>query len=328
MGAGHSAAYDPRQFPPVAVTVDVVLFTVAGGALNLLLVERGMEPSIGQWALPGGFVRPEEDLEGTAIRELAEETGINEEAVYLEQLATYGDPDRDPRMRVVTVAYWGACARIPDPVGGGDAAHAELIPVSRVESGEIRLAFDHQQIALDALERLRAKLEYTAVAAKFCRAEFTISELRKVYQAVWNTRLDPGNFQRKVRDNRAFGKVLDTAGKVSGRSAMEDVPGEPASQAFQALPDVDTDRYGLQRVAPRAVPFASMSSPHVGRHDRETASGSVSGRLAMRPAPKRRTKKHVPSRGSKGGRPASLWSAPDPGLRLNSPFASRPPPIK
>ena len=199
--------YNPRDYPAVAVTVDVALFAIRDDELHILLIQRGVEPFAGAWALPGGFIQAGEDLDAAAARELAEETGVTEDAIYLEQLRTYGSPGRDPRMRVVTVAYWGACASLPAPLGSTDAAHAELVEVSQVEAGEIKLAFDHEAIVRDALERVRAKLEYTALAARFCPPEFTISELRRVYETVWNTRLDPGNFQRKVRENRSFRQV-------------------------------------------------------------------------------------------------------------------------
>ena len=171
--------------------------------LHVLLVERGQEPYRGHWALPGGFVRPDEDLDAAAARELEEEAGLTGDSSFLEQLASYGRPDRDPRMRVITVAYWAACRQIV-PRSGGDASAADLLPVADIENRSLRLAFDHQRIVEDALERLRSKLEYTAVAAKFCPPEFTISELRRVYEAVWDEGLDPGNFQRIVRQNGTF----------------------------------------------------------------------------------------------------------------------------
>ena len=199
----NDPAYDPRAFPAVAATVDIVVFTICAGKLNLLLIQRGQDPFRGNWALPGGFVRPDEDLDAAAARELEEETAVSGDEKFLEQLASYGRPDRDPRMRVVTVAYWAVCAQVA-PRGGGDAAAATLVPVASIEDGSVQLAFDHREIVEDALERLRSKLEYTAVAAKFCPPEFTISELRRVYEAVWDTRLDPGNFQRMVRQNGTF----------------------------------------------------------------------------------------------------------------------------
>ena len=196
-------AYDPRAFPAVAATVDIVVFTIRAESLHVLLIERGQDPYRNHWALPGGFVREDEDLDEAAARELAEETGLTGDARFLEQLASYGQPDRDPRMRVITVAYWAVCEQI-EPRSGGDAADAALVPVAEVENRSLRLAFDHFRIVEDALERLRSKMEYTAVAAKFCPPEFTISQLRRVYEAVWGQQLDPGNFQRMVRQNGTF----------------------------------------------------------------------------------------------------------------------------
>ena len=190
--------YDPRAYPPVAVTVDLVTFTIVHDQLQILLVRRGQDPYEGRWALPGGFVRDDEDLEAAALRELQEETGIIAQPRYLEQLGTYGTPDRDPRMRVVTVAYWAILGNIPEPRGGGDAADADLFPVVMVEADALQLAFDHGKIIKEAVERVRSKLEYTTLAAQFCPPEFTISQLRRVYEAVWNARIEPANFHRKV----------------------------------------------------------------------------------------------------------------------------------
>ena len=208
MRPGKTPGYDPRGFPPVAVTVDVVVFAIDDDALKVLLIERGVDPFLGCQALPGGFVQPgDRDLDQAARRELEEETGVAPREAYLEQLGSYGAVDRDPRMRVVSVAYWAACSGLPDPRGGSDAARADLVPVSPFEDGLVELAFDHGKILEDALDRLRAKLEYTAVGVRFCGSEFTISELRRVYEVVWNTTLDAGNFQRKVRYNGAFREV-------------------------------------------------------------------------------------------------------------------------
>lgn len=220
--------YDARSFPPFAVTADIALFTVGDDALQVLLIERGGEPYSGAWALPGGFVRPDEDLEQAAARELAEETGLTEGAWRLEQLAAYGAPDRDPRMRVVTVAYWAVCPGLPAPRGGGDAAAARLVPVARIESGAIRLAFDHERIVRDALERIRSGLEHTALAAGFCPPEFTIRQLRRVYEVVWNASLDPGNFQRHVRESGAFEQRAPQSPPKAGRGARPE-RGRPAS---------------------------------------------------------------------------------------------------
>jgi len=190
--------YDPRAFPPVAVTVDLVVFTIRDATLRVLLVERGEEPFPERLALPGGFVREGEGIDAAARRELAEETGIDlaGSAEPPEQLGTYGDPDRDPRMRVVTVAYVALIAALEDPTAGTDAAHAALVEVGQARRQ--RLAFDHGTILRDGLERVRAKLEYTSLATRFCPREFTLAQLREVYEIVWGTRLDPANFRRKV----------------------------------------------------------------------------------------------------------------------------------
>lgn len=217
----------------MAVTVDVAVMTIRSNDLQMLLIERGEEPFQGTWALPGGFVRPEEDLAGAAARELAEETGIRPESAHLEQLGSYSDPHRDPRMRVITIAYWTVCPELPTPLPGGDAAGADLIPVSKLERGGVRLAFDHDRIVRDAVECVRAQLETTALAARFCPPEFTITDLRRVYETVWNTTLDPGNFQRKIRYNSVFQLI-----RPRRREQETPLRGRPAS-LWTVRPDAD-----------------------------------------------------------------------------------------
>ena len=199
------AEYDPRSYDPVAVTVDVVALTIREDSLQVLLIRRGEPPFPGSWALPGGFVRPrvapggartEEDLAQTAARELAEEAGPTLRASHLEQLGSYGAPGRDPRMRVISVAYLAFAPGLPDAHSGTDAADARWTPVASL--GQVPLAFDHARILADGLERARSKLEYTPLAAAFVREPFTISELREVYEAVWGEKLHAGNFHRKV----------------------------------------------------------------------------------------------------------------------------------
>jgi 8-oxo-dGTP diphosphatase len=170
----------------------------------VLAVRRGVSPYRGRWALPGGFVREEEGLLDAAQRELAEETGLEELPLHLEQLATYGAPRRDPRLRVVSVAYLALAAELPDPAAGTDAAEAGWRRVADLLSGPSRLAFDHDEILTDGLERARAKLEYSPLAAAFCAHEFTVAELRHVYEVVWGTELDPRNFHRKVTGSPGF----------------------------------------------------------------------------------------------------------------------------
>jgi 8-oxo-dGTP diphosphatase len=195
------AAYDPHAFPPVAVTVDIVILTVRDGRLCVLLIRRGGHPFLGAWALPGGFVRPGETLDRAADRELEEETGLGAVA-HLEQLATYGDPERDPRMRVVSVAYLALVPAVPRPTAGSDASEARLWPVAEVEPDD--MAFDHGRILADAIERARSKLEYTSLAASLLEQPFTIADLRRVYEAVWGVSLHPANFRRKVLATDGF----------------------------------------------------------------------------------------------------------------------------
>lgn len=193
-------------FPPFAVTVDLVVFTIRDDQLCVLTIERGDAPFAGGQALPGGFVLPDEDLADAAARELAEETGVGKDAelerVHLEQLGTYGDPTRDPRMRTVSVAYLAFAAQLSEPIAGTDAAAAQWMPVASALTTS--LAFDHGQILADGLERARAKLEYTTLAATFCRDEFTIADLRHVYELVWDVTIDPRNFHRKVLASEGF----------------------------------------------------------------------------------------------------------------------------
>lgn len=142
--------YDPGAYPPFAVTADTAVFTRREGRLWVLLIERGNEPFRGRWALPGGFVDIDEDLPDAAVRELAEETGI--EAGELQQLGTYGTPGRDPRMRVVSVVFWTLIPDLAEPRGGDDAAHAFVVPVEEALADPSRLAFDHHRILTDAVK--------------------------------------------------------------------------------------------------------------------------------------------------------------------------------
>ncbi len=197
MDAGLPPGYDPSRFPAFAVTVDVVILTMADGVLQVLLVRRGEAPFEGMWAIPGGFKRPTETLDGAAKRELAEETGVDA-ASLLTQFGAYGDPGRDPRMNVVTVGYLAVLRDVGSIVAGTDAADAALVPVSAVLNGQIELAFDHRRIARDAVERVRVELEVSGIATAFVGTTFTLAELRMVYEAVWGVQLDAANFRRSV----------------------------------------------------------------------------------------------------------------------------------
>ncbi|HKY45835.1 MAG TPA: NUDIX domain-containing protein [Pyrinomonadaceae bacterium] len=174
------------------VTVDIVIFTIQQGVLKVLLVKRLIEPFIGQFAIPGGFVLEEEDLEQAAVRELREETGVSD--VYLEQLYSFGKPDRDPRGRVVTVAYFALISADRKLKAGTDAAEAAWFPMDDLPP----LAFDHATILNYALERLRNKLEYTTVGFQLLPEKFTLTELQDVYAAILGKKLDKRNFRRKM----------------------------------------------------------------------------------------------------------------------------------
>ncbi|MGW4053891.1 NUDIX hydrolase [Streptomyces sp. NPDC004779] len=207
--------YDPRAFEPFAVTVDLAVLTVRAGRLHVLLVQRGQEPYAGAWALPGGFVQPRESAGTAARRELAEETGLSGATVaglHLEQLRTYTEPDRDPRMRVVSVAYTALVPDLPEPRGGGDAAEARWLPYDAVPP----LAFDHDRILADARTRVGAKLEYTCLATAFCPPEFTLGELRQVYETVWGVPLDRPNFRRKVLTTPGFVEAVEGPPRRTG----------------------------------------------------------------------------------------------------------------
>ncbi|MCX5197594.1 NUDIX hydrolase [Streptomyces sp. NBC_00249] len=217
MSRAAAGGYDPHAFEPFAVTADLAVLTVRGGALHVLLIRRGQDPYTGAWALPGGFVLPRESAETAARRELAEETGLAPGLVaglHLEQLRTYSEPDRDPRMRVVSVAFTALVPDMPEPAagGGGDADGARWVPVG--EAG--RLAFDHSVILADARERVGAKLEYSCLATAFCPPQFTLGELQAVYETVWDTALDRPNFRRKVLATPGFVEAVPGAARLTG----------------------------------------------------------------------------------------------------------------
>jgi 8-oxo-dGTP diphosphatase len=233
---GPCSAHDP-----IAVTVDVVTLTIRDGGLHVLLVQRGVPPHAGLWALPGGLVLAgSEDLPEAAVRELGDETGERLGKAHLEQLGTYGAPGRDPRMRVVSVAYLVFAPELPEPAAGSDAVAAAWVQVGSLgltdngggqRAGTTRkLAFDHARILADGLERARSKLEYTPLATSFVTEPFTISELRTVYETVWGEPLHAGNFHRKVLSVPGFvestGETTETGGPRGGPRARLYRPGD------------------------------------------------------------------------------------------------------
>ncbi|WP_432083958.1 NUDIX domain-containing protein [Streptomyces sp. WAC 04229] len=205
--------YDKHAFEPFAVTVDLAVLTLRAGALHVLLVERGQEPYAGRWALPGGFLLPDESAETAARRELAEETGLADvTGLHLEQLRTYSEPGRDPRMRVVSVAFAALLPDPPEPHAGSDAAEARWMPYDEARG----LAFDHDRILADARTRVGGRLEYTCLATAFCPPEFTLGELQQVYETVWGAPLDRPNFRRKVLATPGFVEPVPGAARLTG----------------------------------------------------------------------------------------------------------------
>ena len=236
--ASFLADYDPEAFERVAVTVDVVALTIRHGQLDVLLVRRRAHPFRGWRALPGGFVGSPldqpgrtEDLQEVAARKLAEKTGVVASAgpeaparvrralgrVHLEQLASYGTPGRDPRMRTVSVAYLAFAPELPEPPASVAGNGAAWVPVDEVG----QLAFDHARLLSDGLDRARSKLEYTPLATAFVGTEFTISELRAVYETVWGERLHAGNFHRKVLSVPGF---VEAVGQTTERGGARGGP--------------------------------------------------------------------------------------------------------
>jgi 8-oxo-dGTP diphosphatase len=218
--------YDPSQFPAFAVTVDVVILTMAEGRLNVLLVRRGVAPFEGMWAIPGGFKRPAETLDEAATRELVEETGVDG-ASLLTQFGAYGDPGRDPRMNVVTVAYLAVLQEVGEVVAGTDAVEAALVPVSEALDGNLELAFDHARILRDAVDRVRDDLELRGIATAFVGETFTLAELRSVYEAVWGVHLDGANFRRSILAEEGW--VIPT-----GRRARPGSTGGKPAELYRA----------------------------------------------------------------------------------------------
>jgi 8-oxo-dGTP diphosphatase len=198
------------QYPRAALTVDGVVFGFDEGELKILLIERALEPFKGRWALPGGFVRVDETLDEAARRELVEETGLKN--VFLEQLYTFGEVERDPRERVVSVAYY-ALVKLSDhrARSATDAANAQWFPVSKVP----KLAFDHAAILATALARLKGKVRYQPIGFELLPPKFTLSQLQHLYEAVLETALDKRNFRKKVLSLGLLAPLKET--QMTGR---------------------------------------------------------------------------------------------------------------
>jgi 8-oxo-dGTP diphosphatase len=190
--------YDASMFERPSVTVDIVVFTITDGGLKTLLIKRGQPPFAEYWALPGGFIKMDETLEDAAGRELEEETGVKPQEVYLEQLYTFGAPKRDPRTRVITVAYFAlvVSSKIQPFVTGREGI--KEVRWFSAHNPPADIAFDHGKILDYSLKRLRNKLEYTAVGLELLPSAFTLTELQNLYEAILNEKLDKRNFRKKV----------------------------------------------------------------------------------------------------------------------------------
>ncbi len=203
-----------EDYPRPSVTVDLVIFTIAEDDLKVLLIRRGLEPYKDRWALPGGFVNIDESLESAAARELEEEVGVTD--VYLEQLYTFGDPGRDPRGRVISVAYFALVDADRQRIAAAsDAADAKWQSVFHPP----RLAFDHKKILEYAVWRLRNKIEWTTVGYELLPKKFTLSELQRVYEIILQKPVDKRNFRKKILAQEQIRELNETRNDVAHRPA-------------------------------------------------------------------------------------------------------------
>ena len=215
MSADLPENYDPNQFERPSVTVDVVIFSLVEDELKVLLIKRLAPPFANMWAIPGSFVQIDESLEETAVRALADETGV--EDVYTEQLYTFGKPGRDPRTRVITVAYF---ALVPHDAihhkAGRDASETGWFTISQLPP----LAFDHAEIIDYAHTRLRYKLEYSSVGFQLLPDVFTLTELQQAYEIILGEQLDKRNFRRKILAAEILQETGEKQKEGEGRPAM------------------------------------------------------------------------------------------------------------
>lgn len=203
------------DYPRPMVTVDVVVFSIIDDDLKVLLVRRGAEPHKGQWAIPGGFVGMDEGLDDAARRELAEETNVSD--IWLEQLYTFGRPDRDPRGRVISVAYYALIsAKSRELAAATDSDEVGWFSVY----GPPPLAFDHQEVIEYALTRLRWKLDYTSVGFQLLPTKFTLSDLQKMYEVILGKELDKRNFRKKILSMNILEPLKETEMRGPHRPAQ------------------------------------------------------------------------------------------------------------
>ncbi len=201
------------RYPHHAVATDCVIFGFDGASLKVLLIERGIDPYKGKWAFPGGFLRPTETAEACALRELKEETDLTVE--YLEQFHTFTDPDRDPRERVITIAYYALC-KLQDVQGGDDASKAQWFSMDNIP----QLAFDHDSILRMALIRLREQIHFRPIGFDLLPKKFTMKELQLLYEAILDVRFDRANFSKKMLHFNLLTKLDESVWPTAKREAF------------------------------------------------------------------------------------------------------------
>ena len=201
------------KYPHPAVTTDCVIFGFDGSELQVLLIERGIEPFKGKWAFPGGFLNMDETAQEGALRELKEETGL--ENAYIEQFNTYSDPGRDPRERVITIAHY-ALVRIQEVKGGDDAAKAQWFPIDEVP----QLAFDHDKILRDAMRKLREKIHFEPIGFELLPEKFTMKELQILYESILGVKFDRRNFAKKMMHYELLNQLDETVRPTAKRDAL------------------------------------------------------------------------------------------------------------
>lgn len=201
------------KYPHPSVTTDCVIFGFDGTRLQVLLIERGIDPFKGRWAFPGGFLNPDETAEEGALRELQEETGLT--GAYIEQFHTYTDPYRDPRERVITIAYY-ALVRIQEVEGGDDAAAARWFPIDEVP----QLAFDHDRILRDAMRKLRERIHFEPIGFELLPEKFTMKDLQLLYEAILDVKFDRRNFSKKMIHYELLNQLDETVWPTAKREAQ------------------------------------------------------------------------------------------------------------
>lgn len=200
------------KYPHPSVTTDCVIFGFDGSSLQVLLIERGLEPYKGKWAFPGGFVKMDESCEEGALRELQEETGLKD--AYIEQFHAFSDPNRDPRERVITIAYF-ALVQKQEVMGGDDAAQAQWFALNEIP----QLAFDHDRILRVALSRLREKIHFEPIGFELLPEKFTMKQLQLLYEAILDMRFDRGNFAKKMNHLNLLTPLDETVWPTAKREA-------------------------------------------------------------------------------------------------------------